>query len=71
MQLEVSVSPDTSCVMVGRPPKPAVTPSVKMRNVFWTRVPDAKVDDTVWKDLSDDKVRWWVRCVNERNGCRD
>ncbi len=40
----------------GRPPKPTVTPSVKMRNVFWTRVPDAKVDETLWKDISDDKV---------------
>jgi hypothetical protein len=43
-------------VCAGRPPKPTVTPSVKMRNVFWTRVPDAKVDETLWKDISDDKV---------------
>jgi hypothetical protein len=43
-------------VPLGKPKKLTVQPSLAMRSMFWSKIPDAKIDSTVWKELTDEKV---------------
>lgn len=32
-------------------------PPVPMKNLFWTKIPEGKIQSTVWEGLNDDKVK--------------
>jgi len=50
--------PPPGGIKAGRPKKPAVKPAAKMKQFNWTKIPDMKIDATIWgKGLSDDNVK--------------
>lgn len=42
--------------MLNKPAKRVIEPSVPMRSLFWTRVPDSSIRKTIWQHLSDENV---------------
>jgi hypothetical protein len=52
-----SVATDTNDGYVPmRSKKPLAKPGCKMKNLFWTKLPDSAIDRTIFKDLTDEKV---------------
>lgn len=52
-----------------KPKKPVIKPSLPLRGLFWGKVPDAKIDETVWADLSDEHIRLDVEAL-EKTFCK-
>lgn len=52
-----SMLPGGMLAAAAKPKKPSVAPSVPLRNLFWTKVPDNKLAQTVWNDLDDSGVK--------------
>jgi len=48
--------------------KPAIQPSVKMRNIFWTTVPVEKLEGTIWPELSDQNVKFNTKKLEKMFG---
>jgi len=48
--------PLNSQAMLNKPAKQVIEPSVPMRSLFWTRVPDSSIRKTIWQHLSDENV---------------
>eukprot|EP00008_Paramoeba_atlantica_P008543 CAMPEP_0201487742 /NCGR_PEP_ID=MMETSP0151_2-20130828/15198_1 /ASSEMBLY_ACC=CAM_ASM_000257 /TAXON_ID=200890 /ORGANISM="Paramoeba atlantica, Strain 621/1 / CCAP 1560/9" /LENGTH=1120 /DNA_ID=CAMNT_0047872885 /DNA_START=156 /DNA_END=3518 /DNA_ORIENTATION=- len=42
---------------MGRPPKAKKDPPVKMKAFNWSKIPDAKIDGTIWEELDDEKIK--------------
>lgn len=49
-----------------KPKKPNEKPSVPLKGMFWTSIKDNKIDDTIWKDLSDEKVEIDIEDLEKR-----
>jgi len=62
--------PGGSKTKSSKPKKPTITPGVKMRGLFWSKVPDTKVDATLWKTVQDDSVKVPVADI-EKLFCAD
>ncbi|XP_066927240.1 formin-F-like [Clytia hemisphaerica] len=45
--------PPPGTMVSGVPPKEDVIPGCKMRPLFWSKIPDAQIKQTVWKDATD------------------
>ncbi|KAJ6238534.1 protein diaphanous [Anaeramoeba flamelloides] len=41
----------------GKPKKKSVKPKIPMLNFHWDKVPDSKVDNSIWSKLTDDKIK--------------
>ena len=49
-----------------RPPKKKVDPEVKMKNLNWSKIPDMKVDGTIWEsDVTDEGIKIDVQGLQE------
>eukprot|EP00002_Diphylleia_rotans_P011238 TRINITY_DN2224_c0_g2_i5.p1 TRINITY_DN2224_c0_g2~~TRINITY_DN2224_c0_g2_i5.p1 ORF type:complete len:1117 (-),score=248.85 TRINITY_DN2224_c0_g2_i5:161-3511(-) len=39
-----------------RPPKPTIKPCTPLKQLFWTKVPINRVDQSIWKELTDEVI---------------
>jgi hypothetical protein len=53
-----------------KPKKAVVVPGVPMRSLFWTKIPEAKIDSTIWRSLSDNEVKLDTQMLEE-NFCKN
>ena len=42
--------------MPGKPKRASVKPNVPIKALFWNKIPDGKLANTIWETISDDKV---------------
>ena len=42
---------------VGPPPKPNPKPPKKVKAIFWSKIPDAQSENTIWKTIDESKVK--------------
>ena len=40
-----------------RPAKPKIKPSVKMKALNWSKIPDTKIDNSFWDKCSDKDIK--------------
>ena len=43
-------------MFTGKPKKVSVKPPVAMKPLFWTKIPEGKIENTVWMSINDEGV---------------